>query len=280
MPEAGDRLPADLHTHSEFSWDAAAGGMDGSCARAVALGLPAIAFTEHTDFVTWTVDAALLPQRYAVHLAGPTHLVPPPLDVAGYLEAIERCRSRYPSLRIITGVELGEPHWFAEPAAALLASAPFERVIGSLHSLSVAGRHRLVEDEYAVRPVAEVLRDYFAETIRMIETCSSFSTLTHLDYPVRYLPPGHVFRVEDYEEEVRAVLRCLAGTGRALEINTRRTLEPSLLRWWREAGGTAVSFGSDAHRPDMVAANFAAAADLAGAAGFRPGRHPYDHWIR
>jgi histidinol-phosphatase (PHP family) len=79
---------------------------------------------------------------------------------------------------------------------------------------------------------------------------------------------------------VRAVLRALAGTDRALEINTRRTLEPTLLRWWWETGGGAVSFGSDAHRPDAVAGGFADAAALAGAVGFRPGRHPYEHWIR
>ncbi|GAA2379110.1 PHP domain-containing protein [Dactylosporangium salmoneum] len=276
----GDQLPADLHTHTQFSWDTTAGDMDGSCARAVELGLPAIAFTEHTDFITWTVAPGSLEPRMARHLVDPESLAPPPLDVAGYLESVDRCRSRYPSLKIITGVELGEPHWFAGPTAALLAAAPFERVIGSLHSLRVRGVFRLVEDEYVVRDVPSVLRDYFAEAIRMIEACGDFSTLTHLDYPVRYLPAGHEFRLADFEDEVRAVLRSLAGTGRALEVNTRRTLEPLLLRWWREAGGEAVSFGSDAHRPDLVATNFRAAAELATAAGFRPGRHPYDHWLR
>jgi histidinol-phosphatase (PHP family) len=273
-------LPADLHTHSEFSWDTETGDMAGSCARAVELGLPAIAFTEHTDFVTWTVDPARLPARMARHLSDATHLAPPPLDVEGYVEAIDRCRAKYPTLKIITGVELGEPHWFAGPAAALLASFDFERVIGSLHSVSAGGRHRLVEEEYGQRGVPAVLRDYFAETIRMIEQCGDFSTLTHLDYPLRYVPAGQVYCLADFEEEVRAVFAALAGTGRALEVNTRRAVEPEPLRWWREAGGTALSFGSDAHRPEMVAAEFAAAAAMAEAAGFRPGRHPYDHWIR
>ncbi|WP_426511548.1 histidinol-phosphatase HisJ family protein [Dactylosporangium sp. McL0621] len=273
-------LPADLHTHSEFSWDTRTGDMEGSCARAVELGLPAIAFTEHTDFVSWTVEADRVPERWTPHMADATHLAPPPLDVDGYLAAIDRCRAKYPGLRIITGVELGEPHWFAGPAAALLARAPFERVIGSLHSVRVDGLDRLVEDEYATRPVREVLRDYFAETARMLESFGDFSTLTHLDYPVRYVPAGYVFRIEDHEDEVRPMLKTLAGQSRALEVNTRRTLEPTLLRWWREAGGAAVSFGSDAHRPDAVAAGFADAAALAEASGFRPGRHPYDHWIR
>ena len=276
-------LPADLHTHTEFSWDTATGDMEGSCARAVELGLPAIAFTEHTDFVTWAVTPANLPDRMRRHIIDDAHLVPPPLDVDGYLEAVDRCRAKFPSLRIITGVELGEPHWFPTQAASLLSAAPFERVIGSLHSIAVAGRHRhvhrLVEDEFELRGVPAVLREYFAETIRMILACDTFSALTHLDYPIRYLPEGTAFSVLDFEEEIRAVLRALAGTGRAFEVNTRRGPEPEFVRWWREEGGRAVCFGSDAHRPDLVATRFAEAAAMVEAAGFRPGRHPYDHWL-
>ena len=43
-------LPPDGHVHTEWSWDAANGSMEQSCAHAVALGLPSIAFTEHADF--------------------------------------------------------------------------------------------------------------------------------------------------------------------------------------------------------------------------------------
>jgi hypothetical protein len=34
---------------------------------------------------------------------------PPPLDVEGYLACVQRCRDRFPGLRILTGAELGEP---------------------------------------------------------------------------------------------------------------------------------------------------------------------------
>ena len=37
--------PADGHVHTEFSWDAPGGSMERTCARAVHLGLPAVAFT-------------------------------------------------------------------------------------------------------------------------------------------------------------------------------------------------------------------------------------------
>ena len=50
-------VPADDHVHTEWSWDAVHGSMERSCARAVALGLSSIAFTEHVDHTVWTASA-------------------------------------------------------------------------------------------------------------------------------------------------------------------------------------------------------------------------------
>src|SRR5688500_2495403 len=138
-------LPPDDHTHSEWSWDAVNGSMEGSCARAVELGLPSIAFTEHVDLVRWHITPAHQPamrrgeygqvgQRIVARVAADDCYDVPSLDVDGYLASIERCRDRFPDLRIVTGVELGEPHWFADRCIALLATGAFDRVLGSLHS--------------------------------------------------------------------------------------------------------------------------------------------------
>ena len=51
----GRALPADSHVHTEWSWEAAEGSMERTCARAVELGLPSVAFTEHADFTPWAV---------------------------------------------------------------------------------------------------------------------------------------------------------------------------------------------------------------------------------
>src|SRR4029453_16565705 len=44
-------LPPDGHVHSERSWDAPNGSMEKTCSRAVEMGLPAVAFTEHADLL-------------------------------------------------------------------------------------------------------------------------------------------------------------------------------------------------------------------------------------
>src|SRR4051812_35550746 len=112
-------LPADGHVHSEWSWDAADGSMERTCERAVALGLPAVAFTEHADHGTWLILTGDLEAYRKLRVATtPDGVVTPaPLDLSGYLECVERCRDRFPELTIITGVELGEPHWHADAVA-------------------------------------------------------------------------------------------------------------------------------------------------------------------
>lgn len=112
-------LPADSHVHTEWSWDARkVGSMDATCARAVEIGLPAVAFTEHVDFTPFR--AGFLVQEHGDFVSDGI-LTAPELDVDGYFECIERCRAKYPDLLILTGVEVGQPHLQAREVEALLA---------------------------------------------------------------------------------------------------------------------------------------------------------------
>jgi len=84
-----------------------------------------------------------------------------------------------------------------------------------------------------------------------------------------------------FEAEYREILRALAASERVLEVNTKSPLvSAELLGWWRDAGGSAVSFGSDAHQPWWVGSKFKLAVDVVEAAGFRAGRDRFDFWRR
>ncbi|MER6174010.1 PHP domain-containing protein [Streptosporangium sp. NPDC001681] len=277
-------LPADSHVHSEWSWDAPLGSMERTCEKAVELGLPAIAFTEHVDHTVWMVNPDVLhPDDHLATVRSPDgELTPPRFDAAGYLEAIERCRERFPELQILSGMELGEPHWHAEEIAKLLAAGPFDRLIGSLHCLPIGDRFTEPPGQFARRPAAEVMRDYLAEIPRLIEQSEVFTVLAHIDYPIRYWPTEQAgpFDLLEFEEGFRHALRVTAESGRALEINTRLPLHSTILRWWREEGGQAVTFGSDAHMPSAVAQGFKEAAHMAEAHGFRPGKDILGIWGR
>lgn len=274
-------LAADSHVHSEWSWDAPYGSMERTCARAVDLGLPAVAFTEHADFTTWTVDVGDLDDHLRALAAPDGSLTPPQMDLDGYLECLQRCRDRFPGLRILSGLELGEAHWHSEVAAKILEGGQFDRVLGSLHCLPVGERFFEPPDLFRQQPAAEVFRDYLAEVHRLVTGSGVFAVLAHIDYPVRYWPAhAEPFDPDAFEDEFRHALQALAAGGRALEVNTQVPLHPEIVRWWHEEGGEAITFGSDAHDPTVLASGFAEAAAMAEAHGFRAGRHPYDFWLR
>ncbi len=279
-------LPADSHVHSEWSWDAPLGSMERSCAQAVHLGLPAIAFTEHLDHTVWTVALdGPHASDYLASLSTPDgQLTPPAFDASGYLEAIEECRERFPELRILSGLEMGEPHWHAAAIAKVLGAGRFDRVLGSLHCLPLPGGNGFAEPPglYEHREAAEVVRAYLSEVAKLVSESDAFSVLAHIDYPIRYWPQQTAgpFELSAFEDEFRFALRATAQSGRALEISTRIPLHATILRWWHEEGGDAVTFGSDAHEPSAIARGFREAAQMAEAHGFRPGPNPYDLWGR
>jgi histidinol-phosphatase (PHP family) len=274
-------LPPDNHVHSQWSWDTSMGAsMEDTCARAVRLGLPAVAFTEHIDFTAWSDDD--LPPGEKPGIFGRERIAP--LDVEGYLASVERCRGKFPELRILTGVEAGEPHRFAGSLSRVLASAGFDRILGSLHAIvGDDGRLGYADRMFARLGPDVVMQRYFTEMLALVNGSDVFQVLAHCDYPRRYWPAHSAgeYREKDFEAEYREVFRALAPSGRALEINTRSPLwSAELLTWWHDEGGQAVSFGSDAHYPLRVGARFDLAVHVVEAAGFRPGRDRFDFWRR
>jgi histidinol-phosphatase (PHP family) len=252
--------------------------MTGECEQALRVGVPAVAFTEHLDFTSWGDDdpiaAAGLEPRHNSRI----HL----LDITGYLAAIEECRQRYPALRILSGVETGEAHLFAASAGAVVGAHRFDRILGSLHAVPLRGKLVGLPAMYGMFGPDEVMRRYFAELLRLVEGSGLFQVLAHPDFPRRYWPASAgPYEEKAFEGEYRAVLRALATSERVLELNTKSPLASvELLGWWRDEGGRAVSFGSDAHEDWRVGDRFDLAVDIAEAAGFRPGRDRFDFWRR
>jgi histidinol-phosphatase (PHP family) len=254
-----------------------------ACTRAIELGLPGVTFTDHADLTTLIVsdEAAAFIRAIGGTVAGNV-FKPPRLDVTGYLECVDQCRSQFgDKLKIQAGIELGDPHLHSRQAAELAGNG-FDLIVGSVHSLRCAGGFADAADRYADLPDAEVVREYLAEVTAMVQSPADFAVLGHINYAARYWPARQgPYRSADFEGEYRDALRALADSGRALEINTSGwlSLDPDLLSWWRDEGGHAASFGSDAHDPVSIGREFAAAAAMAQAAGFAPGNDESGLWL-
>jgi len=258
--------------------------MRDACGRAVELGLPGVTFTDHADHTTLVVSEQAADWIRAIGgtVTGGV-FEPEPLDVAGYLKCVDQCRSEFgDKLSVRAGIELGDPHLHPREAAEL-ASIGFDLIIGSVHSLRRSNGFADAADRYADLPDADVVREYLTEVTAMVQSRADFDVLAHINYAARYWPGRQgPYRSADFEGEYRAALRALAVSGRALEINTSGwlPLDPGLLSWWRDEGGRAVSFGSDAHDPVTIGREFAAAAEMAQAAGFTPASDSSGLWVR
>lgn len=281
-------LPADAHVHSEWSWDsgsdpASPGRMAKTCERAVRIGLPGLVFTEHLDLEdSWRVDPGDMGGHAESLVGADGYMRVTRFDFEGYLEAIERCRHAYPELKILTGLEFGQPHLWEDQATRILDSGSIDRVNGSLHMLPFENGDRTEPTTlYRHRAPDDVMWAYLEEIPRMVAGSDVFEVFTHIDYAARAWPVAEVgpFDPRRFEEGFRTAMRSIAESGRALEMNTSR-LWSWVPQWWAEEGGRAVSFGSDAHVPEAVARNFPEAMVMLESFGFRPGSRPEDFWMR
>lgn len=230
--------------------------MEEMCRSALALGVPEIGFAEHYD-----LHPDEKPRDW--------------LRLEPWLAELERCRTEFAGqLEIRAGIEIGEPHLFHAEALAMLASAPFDYAIGSLHWV---GRSSIFDVAFFQRPAEEAFRLYFEELERMTSV-GGFDVLGHLDVLVRTAFDVYgEYNPRSYEPLIRPVLRNCIDRGIALDVNTSATRRnahvllpgPEILHWYREMGGERVTLGSDAHRPDQVALHLDVALDAIRAAGLR-----------
>ena len=68
---------------------------------------------------------------------------------------------------------------------------------------------------FGYRAADDVVRDYFAELLRLVEGSDVFEVLAHCDFARRYWPKRREgeYREADFEEEYRTVFRALAAPG-------------------------------------------------------------------
>lgn len=188
-----------------------------------------------------------------------------------YWKAYESLRGREDDLTsgLSLGVECGLIPDHREVLQDFIARAPFDQVIGSIHL--VDGQDIYEKEYYTGREKDAVFTRYFQVMADMVRDDPFIDTMGHIDYICRVAPyedPG--LEYGRYHEYIDEVLRALVETDTAMEINTRRFGDKSVLaelepvyRRYRQLGGKLVTVGSDAHTPDRVGKNIRLALDFA-----------------
>ncbi len=230
------RFISDSHTHSECSFD----GKDSvimMCQQASGIGLYSLTITDHCECNEYFEKDVRS-------------------DISRSVIDIAKARAMYhDSLKVYTGIELGQPTQNVDAAKDALSIGDFDFVLGSLHNLK--DEQDFFYLQYDITTAYALLDRYCKELLELAEQ-NMFDSLAHVDYPLRYIIATSEVNVNlnKYHDILDEILLTLVRNEKALEINTSglrqvigRTL-PNIhvLRRFRELGGKYVTLGSDAHR--------------------------------
>lgn len=247
----------DTHMHCRFSGDSAA-EPEAMIQAAIEKNLTGICFTDHLDYDYQEEPGLFL------------------LDIDSYQKEILKLQETYQAiLPVRFGIEVGlQPH-IVSKNRAVTASHPFDFVIGSSHV--VHGTDPYYPNYYEGRSEHEAYREYFESILENLQADADFDVYGHIDYVVRYGPNKNQFYTyEKYAGLIDEILVLIIEKGKGIELNTagfkyglgHPNPTEEILHRYRELGGTILTIGADAHKPEHIAYDFQKIPAILKQAGF------------
>lgn len=257
----------DNHTHSYFSADSRMSITD-AVKTASQKGLRGICLTDHLDF-----DAPEGVTEFTFEVPAQQEAIDREVEYLG-LNADD---GPYGDFLLLKGVEIGLQDISMPKIRKVLTDYRFDSVIASLHLID--GHDPYFGDYYRPYDYRQAYGHYLEEFARLIRVMPDFDILGHYDYIARY--PDYketTIFYKEFGDALDSILSFLAQNGKTMEINTktyqlyrgrRPDLDIEVLKRFRELGGEALSFGSDAHEITRLGDRFDWCREMALAAGFR-----------
>lgn len=246
---------ADYHLHTYYSDDSDY-PMEQLVRDAIAMGLSEICITDHVDYGIkgdWTD----LSETY--HPEEKSGLPVMNVKYPAYHAEIQRMKKKYAGQIIIReGMEFSMQIHTIPRYENLIASYPFDFIILSCHQAE--NKEFWTQDFQKGKTQEEYNRKYYEEILNVICRYKNYSVLGHLDMITRYDEAG-IYPFEKVQDLVAEILRQAISDGKGIEVNTScwryglSDLTPSrkILKLYQELGGTILTTGSDAHKPEHLA---------------------------
>ena len=249
---------ADIHTHSSFSGDSET-PMEEQLKKAIELGLKHYCFTDHEDLYYPEVQDD-----------NGDYLNIFKLDIPAYLSKIKELRTAYKDkINALAGIELGLCKKAIPEYEAILKNNSFDFVIASIHLID--GMDPYYPEFWLYHDSKEAVKRYFEIMLEMINNFTDFDTLGHLDYIFRYIrdeagnPTDGNYSYREYAALIDPILSRIIELDKALEVNTAGykyglgapNPQDKVLKRYKKLGGTKITIGSDGHKPEHLAYDFA-----------------------
>lgn len=250
----------DTHTHSNFSHDGVP-ELETLVLAAISRGLKYLAVTDHCD-----KDCVALPGFDWVRQ----------IDLKSRKAAISALKEKYSDrIALADGLEYG----YAPEADALYLDVqkeyPSDYVINSVHI--VEGIDVYFREFFDARTKRQAYSSYLFAVRESVNAPYAYDAIGHLGYIARCATyPDKRLLYSDHSDLIDDILKAIVEKGKALEINTASKgtkcdlfHDVTILKRYRQLGGELITFGSDAHDPSRLCADFKEAAAAALSCGFR-----------
>lgn len=270
---------ADYHLHSEFSDDSHA-SMESQIERGIALGLSEMCFTDHVDYgikQDWDEPGAI-GWRGGDGIGTPRDSLEPLTNVhyPEYFAKLFRMRRTYGErIAIKSGLEFGiQVHTIPRYEALLKTYGDqLDFVLCSIHQ--VEDKEFWTGDFMKGRTQEEYNQRYYEEMLHVVQAFKGYDILSHVDLIARYDPKGPI-AFEKIKDILTEIFKVVIADGKGIEINTSSwhyglkdtTPARDILKLYCSLGGTIITTGSDAHKPEYLADHFADAQDVLREIGF------------
>lgn len=232
---------ADLHIHTEFSCDSEA-DMEEYVRSAIDQNVNVVCFTDHVD---------MNKNDYGYQY----------YDSVRFFVKFNEIKRKYgQTIKILSGIEFGEPHLYYDKLMDLSAN-PYDYIIGSIHWIGDMFPCKEIRERYSPK---EFYTLYWEEILKTVKQ-GGFDALGHMDFPKRYY--GEIYYKEKMMNEI---FKYLLEKDMVIEINTsslrkghQQTMPGmELLEIYKENGGKYVTVGSDTHEVKDLSADYDVAKEM------------------
>ncbi len=240
----------DQHLHTFLSSDSKE-SFENYLQKTLELGLTHFVSTEHLDFSCISLGKDDMP------------------DLELQKRLCDQLQQKYP-LHILRGIELGYKFSRLKDIEHVVANYDFDVIIMSVHEAEDANCAcgTFLYDKTPDEAYAAYLDIY----LHMMEHCSCYDIVGHIDFLLRYMPP---VTIEKHETQLRKLYARCIEKSKCLEFNTRFLYRHEdkhyltyLFSLYYECGGRKVCLGSDAHTVHDYLGAFDEARQLLKTVGF------------
>ncbi len=252
-------MPIDYHLHTARCGHAS-GSMQAYLDTARKRGITEVGFADHV-YLYWLPQAER-DRSYAMAEE----------ELPDYVETVLALQKQNPDMQVKLGLEVDYIPGQESVAAKIISSLPLDYVIGSVHYLKGwSFDNEKYIAEYQKYDLLQLYEEYFA-AVCAAAASGLFDIIAHVDLIKKF---GFRPR-QNINYLYQKVAQTFAASGVCVEVNTAglrvpaRELYPAFaLLQWLNKYHVPVTIGSDAHKPEQVAAGIEQAVQLIKDAGYK-----------